>query len=97
MCVFFSQAFPVHHRILAIISAYTNNEIRKCFSAVVGGQHIVKLPLKYTFRFISLVGYTLFLLLHIICKPFHFMQLITISGKKHVPSVKKPLKLINFM
>ena len=56
-----------------IIAACTNNEINSegnhetytCFSAVVGGQHIVKLTTspfspKYYFRFISLVGYTLF-------------------------------------
>ena len=54
--------------------AYTNNEINSeknnetntYSSAVVGGQHIVKLTIspfaKNYFRFISLVGYTLFLI-----------------------------------
>ena len=43
-----------------------NHETYTCLSDVVGGQHIVKLTTspfapKYYFRFISLVGYTLYL------------------------------------
>ena len=59
-------------------SAYTNNEMNSeknhktfaWFSAVVGEQQIVELatfylPPKYYYRFISLVGYNLFLINHL--------------------------------
>ena len=44
----------------------TNPETHTCFSAVVGGnpQQNGDLPAKYYFRFISLVGYTLILILY---------------------------------